>query len=103
MCRRLPWRWVLMPLRMQRLEARVSKDQKDRLVKAAELEGSTLTDFIVKAAQEAANRTLERTEILNLTARDRETFVNALIIAPPPSARLRDAAARYKRQAGHQK
>ena len=86
-----------MPVKMERLEARISKDQKIRLMQAAELEGSTLTDFIVRAAQEAANKTLERTEVLKLTARDRETFVNALIMAPPPSPRLREAAARYKK------
>jgi uncharacterized protein (DUF1778 family) len=89
--------YVFMPVKMERLEARVSRDQKIRLMQAAELEGSTLTDFIVRAAQEAANKTLERMEVLKLTARDRETFVNALIMAPPPSPRLRQAAARYKK------
>ncbi len=86
-----------MPVKMERLEARISKDQKIRLMRAAELEGSTLTDFIVRAALEAASKTLERTEVLKLTARDRETFVNALIMTPPPSPRLREAAARYKK------
>lgn len=86
-----------MPVKMERLEARISKHEKIRLMQAAELEGSTLTDFIVRAAQEAAKKTLERMEVLKLTARDRETFVNALIMAPSPSPRLREAAARYKK------
>ncbi|HEY2382237.1 MAG TPA: DUF1778 domain-containing protein [Terriglobia bacterium] len=36
-------------------------------------------------------------EVLRLAARDRETFVNALLMAPLPSPRLRQAAARYKK------
>ena len=92
-----------MSLKMERLEARVSKDQKDLLQKAAQLEGTSLTEFIVRAAQDAANRALERTETLKLTARDRETFVNALIAPPPPAPRLREAAARYKKITSRQK
>ena len=92
-----------MSLKMERLEARVSKDQKDLLQKAARLEGSSLTEFIVRAAQDAANRALERTEILKLTARDRERFINALIAPPPPKPRLRKAAARYKKIVSRQK
>jgi uncharacterized protein (DUF1778 family) len=39
-------------------------------------------------------------EPMTLNARDREMFVAALLNAPAPGARLRQAARRYKKQVG---
>ncbi|MGH6959741.1 MAG: DUF1778 domain-containing protein, partial [Dongiaceae bacterium] len=43
--------------RAERLEARISRDQKTLFQRAAELQGRTLTDFVVSSAQDAAVRT----------------------------------------------
>ena len=44
---------------MERLEARVSRQQKKLFQRAAELRGVTLTDFLIGALQEAATKTIE--------------------------------------------
>jgi uncharacterized protein (DUF1778 family) len=82
----------------ERLEARISKEQKDLLQRASALQGRTLTDFVVAAACEAALRTIHDYEILRLGDRDRETFVAALLNPPEPNPALRRAAERYRRR-----
>jgi uncharacterized protein (DUF1778 family) len=64
--------------------------------KAADLEGRTLTDFVVASAQAAAYKVIERHQILNLTLEDSAVFVEALLNPPEPNDALRLAASRYK-------
>jgi len=78
-----------------RLEARVSRATKALFQKAAELEGRSVTDFVVHSAVEAAKRTLQENEFMHLTQRDRVAFVEALLNAPAPNARLQKAAQRH--------
>jgi len=80
-----------------RLEARVSSKQKALFRKAAQLAGRSLTEFLIAAAEDAANRVLARNEIVELSARDREIFVDALLNPPAPGKPLKDAVNRYKR------
>ena len=79
-----------------RLEARITTSQKEILQRAAELEGRSLTDFVVSSAHAVAKQVIQEHEILRLTARDREIFINALLNPPAPNAKLRRAARRYK-------
>jgi uncharacterized protein (DUF1778 family) len=46
--------------RNARLEARISPDLHELIKRAAELEGCTMTDFVVSAAQEAARDVVAR-------------------------------------------
>lgn len=79
-----------------RLEARITKQQKAFFLRAAQLAGLSLTDFVVASAQEQASRTLRDHDAMVLSDRDRKTFVAALLTAPEPSTRLRRAVQRYK-------
>ena len=79
-----------------RLEARITADQKAFFQRAAALLGRSLTDFVVSSAQEIAARTVREHESMTLSARDRETFVAALLEAPAPGKRLRKAAKLYR-------
>lgn len=81
-----------------RLEARVSPEQKQLIKRAADLQGCSLTDFVVSSAQSAARDTIKEHELLSLTARDTKAFVDALLKPPAPSNRLKRAASRYKTQ-----
>jgi uncharacterized protein (DUF1778 family) len=81
--------------RSERLEARISRDTKALLQKAARIQGRLLTDFVVNSAVEAATRTVQESELQVLTQRDRIAFVEALLNAPAPNARLREAARRH--------
>ncbi|MGN6732818.1 MAG: DUF1778 domain-containing protein [Candidatus Binatia bacterium] len=80
----------------QRLEARVTTEQKSLFLRAASLTGRSLSDFVISAVVATATRTVQEYEAMNLSARDREVFVSALLNAPVPGARLRKAAERYK-------
>lgn len=84
-------------VRVERLEARISAEQKALFQRAAALSGRTLTDFVVGSAQEEAARVIERHQMLELNARDSAAFTDALLNPPPPSGRLRRAAERYKK------
>jgi len=83
--------------RQERLEARISPDQKRLLEHAATLRGTSLTDFVLISAQEAATKTIKDFETLALCNEAREVFVNALLNPPAPNKALRSAANRYKK------
>ena len=82
--------------RRERLEARISLEQKALLERAAALEGRSLTDFIVASAQAASHETIRRYEVIELTARDSVAFAEALVQSPTPNERLRSAARRHR-------
>ncbi len=84
----------------ERVEARLSPEQKRRIEYAASLKGTSTSDFMVLSADEAAVRTIHDHETWTLTGRDRELFVNALLNPPKPSARMKAAAQRYKERVG---
>ena len=86
--------------RSQRLEARLSEEQKQLFVRAAELQGCSLTDFVIASAQEAAIETVRTHDALRLSERDRRTFVSALLAPPAPAKTLEQAAKRYRERAG---
>jgi uncharacterized protein (DUF1778 family) len=77
----------------ERLEARVTADQKSLLQLAANIQGRSLTDFIISSAQAAAEETI-RTRQIVLSARDSALFVETLLNPPEPNANLRRAMQR---------
>jgi len=81
--------------RSERLEARVTPEQKAQLNRAAALSGCSLTDFVVRSAQAEAQRTIREHEVMVLSRRDAEAFVAALMEDWPPNERLRKAAERF--------
>jgi uncharacterized protein (DUF1778 family) len=84
----------------ERLEARVSPEAKALCQKAANIQGRTLTDFVVHSAVEAATRTVRENEFLELSRRDRIAFVEALLNPPAPNARLQRAMQRHDQLVG---
>lgn len=52
-------RRVTAPVKYERLEARISPEQKRLFQRAAELQGRTLTDFVVASVNDAAQRVIE--------------------------------------------
>jgi uncharacterized protein (DUF1778 family) len=86
--------------RSARLEARISAEQKASLQQAASLQGRTLSEFIVVSAQEAAHRVIQEHAMVRLSRREQVAFVSALLDPPEPNARLRQAAAGYRKQMG---
>lgn len=78
-----------------RLEARVSPRLKTSLETAAALSGHTISSFMVRALQEAAESTIERHQRAQLGQEASVRFVETLLSAPAPNNALRAAAARH--------
>ena len=78
-----------------RLEARLPASVYALLKRAAELKGRSVTDFVVSAAHDAAQRTIEEEGIIRLSAEDQARFAQALINPPAPNAALKRAMRRY--------
>ncbi len=74
-----------------RLEARISVDLHSMLKRAAELQGRTMTDFVVAAVQTAARDAIERADVVRLSLADQECFAQALISPPPQNDALKRA------------
>jgi uncharacterized protein (DUF1778 family) len=85
------------PIRMARIEARIAPDALAIVRRAAEIQGRSVSDFVVAAAQEAAERTIEKTEIIRLSVEGQRAFVEAILNPPAPSAGLRKAAKAHRR------
>jgi uncharacterized protein (DUF1778 family) len=79
-----------------RLEARISQETKALVQRAADLEGRTLTDFIVASVQTAAYQVIQQHQTLKLNIEDGEAFVDALLNPPEPNDALKSAAFHYK-------
>lgn len=77
-----------------RLEARISKDLHSMIKRAAELQGRTMTDFIVTAVQDAAQSAIEQAEVIRCSMADQQCFAQALLSPPQPNPALKRAFAR---------
>ena len=84
----------------ERLEARLTPEQKKHIEHAARIKGTSVSDFVVLSADDAAVRTIREQEVLTLNERAREVFVNALLKPAAPSRRLVAAAKRYRERTG---
>ena len=80
-----------------RLEARISFELHATLKRAAEIQGRTMTDFVVSAVQEAAQRAIEQSEIICLSLADQECFAQALLSPPEPTPALQRAFERRRK------
>ena len=77
-----------------RLEARISIDLHSMLKRAAELQGRTMTDFVVAAVQTAARNAIEQADIIRLSLTDQECFAHALLSPPAQTDALKRAFVR---------
>ncbi|MBY0340405.1 MAG: DUF1778 domain-containing protein [Rhodocyclaceae bacterium] len=80
-----------------RLEARISTDLHAMLKRAAEIQGRTMTDFVVSAVQLAAQEAIEKAEVIRLSLADQECFAQALLSPLRPKPALKRAFARRRK------
>lgn len=80
-----------------RLEARISTDLHALLKRAAEVQGRTMTDFVISAVQEAAQRAIEQSDLMRLSLADQACFAEALISPPKAAPALKRAFARRQK------
>lgn len=74
-----------------RLEARISSQVHSTIKRAAEIQGRTVTDFVVHAALEAATKTIEDDQIIRLSIEGQKAFAEALLNPPEPNEALKKA------------
>lgn len=79
-----------------RLEARITPNLQALLKRAAEIEGRSVTDFVVAAVQEAAEKRIEQSQVMRLSLEDQKAFVDAILNPPEPNAALKRAFARHR-------
>jgi uncharacterized protein (DUF1778 family) len=87
-------------VRGERLETRLTADQKKLIEIAAALQGRSVTDFVLTSLQEAARNVIDVQHRLDLSVRDAEAFVSALIEPVPVNQRLQETVRLYREQTG---
>lgn len=86
--------------RVARLEARITREALAVVRRAAEIQGRSVSDFVVAAAQEAAQRTVTEVEIIRLSREAQEQFVSLLLNPPEPAPALQRAVERHRAMFG---
>ena len=82
--------------RTARLEARITREGLAVVRRAAEIQGRSVSYFVVAAAQEAAQKTVAEVEVIRLSRQAQERFVELLLKPPPPAPALRRALRRHR-------
>ena len=82
--------------RQARLEARLAPDVHEILKRAAEIEGRSLTDFVVAAASAAARQTIAQTEVLQLSRESAQHFASLLCEPSLPTPAMERARAHHE-------
>ena len=84
------------PSRTARIEARIAPEALAIVKRAAEIQGRSVSDFIVAAAQEAAHRAIEEAQIVRLSVEDQRTIAEAILEPPPLAPAMKRAIKRYR-------
>lgn len=75
-----------------RMSMRVRAEEKAMLLRAATLENTDLTDFVLEHALRSAKAVIEKAEHIRLSERDSLRVLDVLENPPRPNAKLRAAA-----------
>jgi uncharacterized protein (DUF1778 family) len=86
--------------RTERLEARIAPSDLAKLKRAAEAQHRSISEFVVDAAREAADRVLEEANIIRLAAEEQRRFVDLMLNPPSPSEALKRAKAAHAKLIG---
>ena len=79
--------------RSERIEARIAPEVLATVRRAAEMQGRSLSEFVVQAAEQAAQRTIEDLQVVRLSTEDQIRFVESLLNeATEPAPAMRRAA-----------
>jgi uncharacterized protein (DUF1778 family) len=88
------------PIQKVRLDFRLRADHKALIEQAAAVQGQTVTDFGIANLVKAAHETIQQATLTQLSARDRDVFLQMLDTDTEPNAALKAAAERYKARRG---
>lgn len=83
--------------RTARVEARIAPDALAVVRRAAELQGRSISDFLVAAALKDAHQTIEDAQIIRLSVDDQQRFAELLLDPPPLAPAMQRALKARKR------
>jgi len=83
--------------RTARVEARIAPDALAVVRRAAELQGRSVSDFLVAAALKDAQQTIEDAQIIRLSVDDQRRFVDLLLNPPALAPAMKRALKAHKR------
>jgi uncharacterized protein (DUF1778 family) len=83
-----------------RIEAKVTPETKALIQQAADIESSTLADFLSKSAQAAAQQTISNHNVLKLSAEGSRAFAEAILNPKEPNQKLKDTMKRHQQVIG---
>lgn len=86
--------------RSERIEARTTPDTLAIVRRAAEIQGRSLSEFVVAAAEQAAHKALEEEHIIRLSAPEQVRFVEALLNPSAPAPAMLRALDHHRRLIG---
>jgi uncharacterized protein (DUF1778 family) len=89
---------ITTPKRTERLDARVTREEKRLIETAATLRGISVTDLMRTSVTDAASKIIRENEVLTLSERERQNFVQTLMNPPRPSQAAIAAVRRYRRE-----
>ncbi|MFT3817017.1 MAG: DUF1778 domain-containing protein [Rubrivivax sp.] len=84
-------------IRTARVEARIAPDALEVVRRAAELQGRSVSDFLVAAALKDAQRTIAEAQIIRLSVADQQRFAD-LLLNPPPLAPVMKRALKARKR-----
>lgn len=83
--------------RSKRIEARIAPEVLATVRRAAEMQGRSLSEFVVQAAEQAAQRTIENLQVVRLSSEDQIRFVESLLNEnAEPAPAMRRAAEHHR-------
>ena len=81
-------------VKLDRVAARVPHEVKQRWIRAADLRGQTLTDFIIVAANAATTAAFSENERIELSERDQMKLAEMLLHPPKLTDAMKNALSR---------
>ena len=86
----------LVDTKKERLHLRLDASSKRKLERAASYAETTTSQFVLRNALDAADRTIEAHERIELGLEDWDAFFDALLNPPEPNEVIKRAAVRYR-------
>jgi uncharacterized protein (DUF1778 family) len=80
-----------------RFEARLTPYTRKIIQRAAEIQGRSMSDFVVASAAEAAEKALKDAQLIELSLEDQLRFAEALLNPPEPGPAWKKAVETHRR------
>jgi len=81
-----------------RIDVRISKEQKEFVKYASELRGfKSLSEFVLFCINSEAHRIVKENDLIVKTMEDKKIFLNAILNPPAPGKQLKKAQLNYKK------